>query len=185
MAMRTSTFQWLCVCGSGLIALTGCATGKVRFDGPASQRDMSRYNSVAVRVINDVGDKCPEGVAENLQAATIRQLKTEHAGVFADVRPVPTGQEDELLTDVHITKYKKGSRFARYMLIGLGPSQILTDVHLKDSASGALLRSGKLDLLWAIGGTVGASKGIEDLVDSSGKKIASAIAESRVGKGGT
>jgi len=83
---------------------------------------------------------------------------------------------------VHIVKYKKGSRFARAMLIGLGASSISTNVNFLDSPTKKLLTSGKLELTWALGGIAGASRGIEDLVNDSGAKVATAIVEQKQGK---
>jgi hypothetical protein len=98
------------------------------------------------------------------------------------VEQSPKGSEGELLVEVHITKYKKGSRLARAMLIGLGSSKISTALIFFDSPTKRPLASGQLNLTWALGGIVGASKGIEDLVDDAGRKIANAIVEQKRGK---
>lgn len=171
----------LCVV-SALFFLVGCATGNVKFDSAMDKGDMNIYDTVAIKVINDVGENCPPDVSENLQAAAINQMKLEYSEAFKDVRPSPTGEENELLVEVHITKYKKGSRFARAMLIGLGASKVSTTVNMIDSSSERVVGSGKLDLTWAIGGAMGASKGVEDLVNDAGRKIADAIVAFKEGK---
>lgn len=173
--------QLLCAAGA-LLVLVGCATGNVKFGDTGAKGDMSAYKTVAIKVVNDIGEKCPADVPENLQAASIKQMKSKYPGAFSDVRPTPKGEKDELLAEVHITKYKKGSRFARAMLIGLGSSKISTTVNMMDSASKRLMSSGKLDLTWAIGGAMGASKGIEDLVNDAGNKIADAVVAFKEGK---
>lgn len=182
MMSRISGFMAKAMVMVVLLVLVGCATGTVRFGDGMDRGDMSIYSTVAIRVTNDVGDKCPPDVAENLQAAAIRQLQDSYPDAFDDVRPAPRGDEDELLVDVHITRYKKGSRFARAVLIGLGSSQVYTRVDMKDSPSETLLGSGNLELVWAVGGAMGASQGIEDVVNQAGTKIADAIVAFKEGE---
>jgi len=161
----------------------GCATGKAKvITVPGGSLD--KYNTVAITVLNDVGRICPDNVAPALQAAAIQQIRIKYADVFAEARPAPTGAGDELLVEVHITKYKKGSRLARAMLIGLGSSKISTNLVFLDSAMKRQLATGRLGLTWALGGIIGASKGIEELVDDAGRKIANAIVSQRTGKPG-
>lgn len=166
------------------LVLAGCATGNVKVSTTAPRTAMANYKAVAITVLNDVGPACPDNVGPAIQAAAIRQIKVKYPNVFTDVRPAVTGVEDELFVEVHITKYKKGSRLARAMLIGLGSSKISTNLVFIDSATKTSLATGQLDLTWAMGGIVGASKGIEDLVESAGEKIANAIVEQRTGKPG-
>jgi Domain of unknown function (DUF4410) len=165
------------------LVLAGCATGKVKINTTAGSRSaMEKYRTVAITLVNDAGPACPDDVGPCIQAAAVRQLKAKFPNVFADIRTAPTGADDELSVEVHITKYKKGSRLARAMLIGLGSSKIATTLFFIDSASKRTVATGQLGLTWALGGIVGASKGIEDLVDSAGAKIANAIVEQRTGK---
>lgn len=65
------------------------------------------------------------------------------------------------------------------MLIGLGSAKFSSDVSFIDGQSGRELTKAKVDLLWAMGGLVGASQGIEDLTEKTGRQIADAIAEKR------
>ncbi len=48
-----------------------------------------------------------------------------------------------------------------------------------DGQSGKELTKAKVDLLWAMGGLIGALQGIEDLIEKAGRQIADAIAEKR------
>ncbi len=164
------------------LVLGGCAAGKVKVNTTAPRSSMDKYRTVAITVVNDAGPVCPDNVGPCIQDAAIRQLKVKYPSVFAEVRKEPAGADDELCVEVHITKYKKGSRFARAMLIGLGSSKIATDLVFIDSASKGTITTGRLSLTWAMGGIIGASKGIEDLVDSAGAKIANAIVVQRTGK---
>lgn len=173
------------VLGSAVIlVMAGCAGGKVKVSTVAPQATMEHYRTVAITVVNDAGPVCPEEVPSAIQSAAIRQMRVKYPDIFAEVGKNPTGSEDELLVEVHITKYKKGSRFARAMLIGLGSSKISTTLLFLDSPTRRHLATGQLGLTWALGGIIGASKGIEDLVDDAGRKIANAIVEQKTGKSG-
>jgi hypothetical protein len=160
---------------------SGCAMGKFQFQGNVPFDTLKGYKTVAVKVTNDAGPKCTQDVPENLKGAAIKQFQTQYPTVFQTVRPAPTGEAEELLVDIHITKYRKGSRFWRSMLIGLGQSKVLTDVNLMDSTTNNQLATGKLKLVYALGGIMGASIGVEDLVNWSGQRTADAVAESKQG----
>jgi hypothetical protein len=87
--------------------------------------------------------------------------------------------ERERVAMKDLSMYRDGSRFARAMLIGLGSAKFATDVSFLDGQGGKELSKAKVDLLWAMGGLVGASQGIEDLIEKAGRQIAGAIAEKR------
>lgn len=93
--------------------------------------------------------------------------------------PMKYFDAEELVVGGTITEYREGSRFARAMLIGLGSANLASDVAFVDGQSGRQFTQAKLDLLWAMGGLVGASQGIEDLIEKAGRQIADAIAEQR------
>ena len=181
MKRRIRNAAWTLVLAACLV-LAGCASSKVKVATIAPKTSMAKYTTVAITVANDAGPKCPQDVAPNLQGAAISQLLAKFPNVFQEVRPAPTGTEGEMLVEVHVIKYKKGSRFARAMLIGLGSSKITTSLKFLDSATKEQLATGQLSLTWAMGGIMGASKGIEDLVNDAGRKIANAIVEQKQGK---
>ncbi len=79
--------------------------------------------------------------------------------------------------------YREGSRFARAMLIGLGSAKISSDISFVDGQTGRELTHAKVDLLWGTKGQIGASRGIEDLIEKAERQIAHGIAEKKgVGK---
>jgi len=165
------------------LVLAGCATGKVKVNTADVPRSaMEKYRTVAIAAVNDAGPVCPDDVGPGIQSAAVRQLKVKFPSVFADIRTAPTGADDELFVEIHVTKYKKGSRLARAMMIGMGSSKLATTLVFIDSASKRTVTTGQLGLTWAMGGIIGASKGIEELVESAGAKIANAIVEQRAGK---
>lgn len=164
------------------LVLAGCAAGKAKVSTVAPRGSMDKYLTVAITVLNDVGPVCPDNVPPAIQAAAIQQIRVKYPNVFSEARTASTGAEDELLVEIHIIKYKKGSRLARAIMIGLGSSKISTTLIFLDSPTKRQLATGKLGLTWALGGIIGASKGIEDLVDDAGRKIANAIVEQKAGK---
>ena len=95
------------------------------------------------------------------------------------IERIASGSAEELVVGGAITEYREGSRFARAMLIGLGSAKFASDVSFLDGQSGRELTKAKVDLLWAMGGLVGASQGIEDLIEKGGRQIADAIAEKK------
>ena len=100
-------------------------------------------------------------------------------GAFGKIDRTASGSAEELVVGGTITEYREGSRFARAMLIGLGSANLASDVAFVDGQSGRQFTQAKVDLLWAMGGLVGASQGIEDLIEKAGRQIADAIAEMR------
>ena len=65
------------------------------------------------------------------------------------------------------------------MLIGLGSSKFSSDVVFRDGQSRQELAQAKVDLLWAMGGIIGAATGIEDLVKKAAEQVADAITEKK------
>ena len=78
-----------------------------------------------------------------------------------------------------IRKYRRGSKFARAMLIGLGSASFEGEVSLKDGADGRVLYTAPFDKLWAWGGIAGMSKGIEDMVAETEAMVAATIARAK------
>ena len=78
-----------------------------------------------------------------------------------------------------IKTYRPGSRFARYMLIGLGSAGFEGDLILKNGADNSVVLTAPFDKLWAWGGVLGASKGIEDLMAETAAAIASTVAHAK------
>ena len=89
------------------------------------------------------------------------------------------GVEKECLVTGDITKYKPGSRVARFILIGLGAASFQGNVVVVDAASQKQLLNAPFSKLWAWGGIAGASKGIEDMVKESAAAVASTLAQAK------
>ena len=73
---------------------------------------------------------------------------------------------------------KKGSKVARFILIGLGPASLEGKIKVVDAANATLLDA-PFDKLWAWGGIAGASKGIEDMQVEVAASIANTVAQAK------
>ena len=115
--------------------------------------------------------------AQGIQA----RLSTDFGPLFASVvnGAEPRGLDHECLIRGNITKYKPGSRVARAILIGLGAASLEGSVTVTDAASGKVLLTAPFDKLWAWGGIMGASKGMEDMVAETSASVAATVAHAK------
>jgi hypothetical protein len=109
------------------------------------------------------------------------RLQSHFGPIFQEVRSQarPLGTNDELIVTGTIRDYRPGDRFARAMLIGMGAAKFKGDLILKDGADNRVLLSAPFDKLWAWGGWLGASKGIEDMVSESEASAAATVAQAK------
>lgn len=118
-------------------------------------------NTVAVDFTNQISDR----------------VEHDFVSLFHEVRRgKPLGRSDELVITGKITEYNPGDRGARMMLIGLGAAGFKGQLVMKDGATGDLLSEAKIDKVWAWGGIMGASKGIEEMVPEAAASAARTIA---------
>ena len=78
-----------------------------------------------------------------------------------------------------IRSYRPGSRFWRFMLIGLGSASFKGDLTLKRAQDKSVLYEAPFDKLWAWGGILGMSKGIDDMVSESEAAVANTVAQAK------
>lgn len=109
------------------------------------------------------------------------RLEADFGPIFKSVEfsDKARGLERECLVSGDITKYKPGSRVARAILIGLGAASLEGNVKVTDAGSGKELLNAPFSKLWAWGGVIGASKGIEDMVRESSAAVASTLAQAK------
>jgi len=88
----------------------------------------------------------------------------------------PLGQSDELIVTGTITTYREGNRFMRALLIGLGSAAFDSEVTLKPAAADRILLTAPFDKLWAWGGVLGMSKGIEEMWAETAAAVANTVA---------
>jgi hypothetical protein len=160
--------------------MSGCAATPLQVVKAEAGVNFQRYTILVVKDFqNGVGDALPPRVLQELPEAVVAHINECYPKAFARIERSSSGSPDELVVGGTITEYREGSRFARAMLIGLGSAKFTSDVSFTDGQTGQPLTQAKVDLLWAMGGLIGASQGIEDLIEKAGKQIADAIAEKR------
>jgi hypothetical protein len=109
-----------------------------------------------------------------------RRLGSDFGPLFTSVEyaPAARGMAGECVLRGEISKYRKGSKVARFIVMGLGSASLEGKVSVVDGA-GATLLDAPFDKLWAWGGIAGASKGIEDMGEEVAASIASTVAQAK------
>lgn len=109
------------------------------------------------------------------------RLGSDFGPLFSSVETGNTarGLSNECLVGGEITKYKPGSKVARFILIGLGAASFEGNLSVRDAASGRQLMGAPFDKLWAWGGIAGASKGIEDMMKETAAAAATTVAQAK------
>ncbi len=107
-----------------------------------------------------------------------RRLKYDFGTLFVEVNMGnPSGATNELIVTGEITKYAPGDKAMRGILIGLGAASFNGDLCLKNNDS--QLIQVPFDKLWAWGGTLGMSKGIEDMEAETAASIVNTVARQK------
>jgi hypothetical protein len=177
---RANNFLTLLLGLLWLSSIWGCAATPLQVVKAEAGVDFKRYTTLAVKDFqNGAGEALPPQVLQELPQAVVAYLNECYPAAFGKIERMPSGSAEEVIVSGTITEYREGSRFARAMLIGLGSAKFASDVSFIDGRSGRELTKAKVDLLWAMGGLVGASQGIEDLIEKAGRQIADAIAEKK------
>jgi hypothetical protein len=165
---------------------TGCATSSSTQANTLKPTmgagvDLSKYQIATVlpfqpaadkKIDASIGVKFSDGVATRLQG--------DFGPLFKEVRKAPAlGKEGELIVSGTIRTYRPGSRFGRAILIGVGSASFKGDLILKDGANDRVLFCAPFDKLWAWGGIMGMSKGIEEMVAESEAAVAATVAQAK------
>jgi hypothetical protein len=117
-----------------------------------------------------VGESFAEGISQ--------RLKGDFGPLFNQVNyGKPTGATNELIITGEITTYTPGSRFLRGLLIGLGAASFKGHVSLKDGNTE--LAQFPFSKLWAWGGALGQSRGIEEMEAEVSASIANTVARQK------
>jgi hypothetical protein len=120
-----------------------------------------------------VGVQFADGIRTRLGSDFGPLFKSVESGTQA------RGLDHECLVRGDITKYKPGSRAARFILIGLGAASLEGNITVSDAAGGAELMRAPFDKLWAWGGIAGASKGMKDMVAETSASASATIAHGK------
>jgi hypothetical protein len=139
--------------------------------------DCANITVVAFTVPGKVDASVGVNFAQNVES----RLGSDFGPIFQSVEMAPAarGLDHECVVQGAITKYKPGSRVARAILIGLGAASLEGNVTIKDAASGNTLLNAPFDKLWAWGGIMGASKGIDDMAKEASASVAATVAHAK------
>jgi hypothetical protein len=126
------------------------------------------------------GQRVDASAGQVLAKDVERRLSNDFGSLFESVEyaDAARGLAGECVLSGEISKYKKGSKVARFILIGLGPASLEGKIKVVDAANATLLDA-PFDKLWAWGGIAGASKGIEDMQVEVGASIANTVAQAK------
>ena len=165
---RTRTRRLLLSLAVAAVVANGCAgTGaSVRPAVPgAPKTDLGQYDRLALEVTKTAGATVSDADLERLRARIADTLRRKQADRFREIVPIASGEatRSTLAMTVQVTRYEKGSAFARAMLAGLGQIHIDARVVLKDAAKDAVLADYDVKKTFAWGGIYGATTRIEDV----------------------
>jgi hypothetical protein len=92
------------------------------------------------------------------------------------------GEEGAVILRGRILRYKRGSAAARAMMAGAGKAKLKLEVSVVDAGSGEELVTFPVNRMWAWGGILGASKGIEDIQENVGYQLSRYLEQCRSGE---
>jgi len=123
-------------------------------------------------------DYLVESVPQRLARFVVTDLG---AGVFDEVRQGSTCEAAPAVAVLRasILEYKPGSETARAIIAGAGSAQLKVHVTLANGETGATLSQFDAQGLWAWGGELGASRGIQDLEKNVAYEMASYLRHSK------
>jgi hypothetical protein len=175
------TQNLLLACAAAMLA-TACASQRSVTANPlkatiGQQVDLTKYQTATVVPFTQPSNCKYPYAGQEFAADIARRLRTDFGPLFKEVRTTtPAGQPDELIVTGNIKNYEPGSRAQRMMLIGTGVASFNADLVLRDAASQQDLLDAPINKLWAWGGILGASKGIEDMTAESAAAAAKTVA---------
>lgn len=168
-------------------SLTGCATtsstgAKPLLATAATQNTLADCRHITVAPFGVPSkSKADPSIGNRFALDVQTRLRSDYGKLFESVEAgaAARGLEGECLISGRITKYKPGSRVARAILIGLGAASLEGDVKVTDATGSRTLLTVPFDKIWAWGGVVGASKGIEEMSDEAAASVANTLARAK------
>ena len=169
-----------------LSLLTGCTTTRSTQAKPlnpvyVASRNLSQYQILTVQPFEvNSSQAANDQVGVKLATDIANRLQYDFGSLFQTVRVgPPLGQPGELLVTGRITDYRPGSRVARLFGPGIGRADLKGEVVLKDALNGQPLEIAPIDKLWAFGDIIGASKGMNNMLEETAAAAANLIARSK------
>jgi hypothetical protein len=178
------------VCSAILLGtlLTGCQTtprekssrnaAPLQLD-KATLLDLKNFDVVTVTPFDTSKAKNTDpSVGAQFADEIANRLKYDFGQTFKQVTMGnPTGATNELVVTGEITTYAPGDRALRGIMIGLGTASFKGNLCLKSNET--QLIQVPFDKLWAWGGMMGMSKGIEDMETETAASIANTVARQK------
>jgi hypothetical protein len=165
---------------------TGCTTTQSVKATPlkavyGADVDLSRYDVATVQRF-----EFPQHTLDQRDAGMIltqriaQRLQNDFGPLFQQVRTGdPLRGPNEVIITGRVTEYEPGSKVGRLFGPGITPAKLKAELVLKDGATGNPILIAPIDKLWAWGHSVGAAKGIEDMVEESTAAAANTIARAK------
>jgi len=162
------------------LCLVGCASSKGSVGPVAPLKEdisLARYENILIEVQNNDNVQLTSSDKERILMQIIAAIKKDHPSKF---KRINEGSSDPatIKAIVNITRYDKGSAFARAMLAGLGQMKINADVTLIDSLANEPLCKFEATKTFAWGGIYGATTSIETVQEGFAKAVADGIVSS-------
>ena len=147
----------------------------------SADADLRTYRVATVTAFDvATGKKIEPSVGLRFATDIATRLQKDFGELFADVRTAaPLGNSDEIVITGLIKTYRPGSRFGRAMMAGLGSARFEGDLIVKRATDGSVVLTAPFNKLWAWGGVIGASKGIEEMVAEAAAAAANTVARAK------
>jgi hypothetical protein len=171
---------------AALFATTGCTTTQATKAHPLKPIygegvDLARFDVAIVQPFEVATAKPADAaVGATLVNAIAKRLEYDFGPLFQTVRVgQPTGDPNEVVVTGRITEYQPGSRAARLLGPGIGKAELEGELVVKDARTDQALVIAPIDKLWAWGHSIGAAKGMEDMLEESAAAAANMIARAK------
>jgi Domain of unknown function (DUF4410) len=183
--MKYLIFGFTMVCGS--LLLTGCSSTRSVAARPLEPSfltqgaNLSKYTVATVQPFDVPNSEAANDQAGQKLATDIaNRLNYDFGPLFRSVRVgAPMGTPDELIIGGRITDYRPGSRAARLFGPGIGSAHLKGDVVLRDGPTGQVLMAAPIQKLWAWGHSLGAAKGMPNMLDETAASAANMVARAK------
>lgn len=165
---------------ASVLALSGCTATST--PGPSAMATHSKNFKIDANDVVSVTVNAKPGIAihDDAKERIAKKIKSEVDALKHTNTAM--GKSDKYQIDVKLTKYEKGSAFARMMLAGLGQIHIDSQTKVLSLPQKTKIASFDLDKTFAWGGIYGASTTIENVEDGFAKGIAETVTKKKKDK---
>ncbi len=170
------------------LGASGCATTKsaraepLKTTGDITDVKGCRAITVVPLEVTAENEKADAEVAGAFADDIAKRLRGDFGALFDSVEANDgaRGVAGECLIGGSISRYDPGNRAVRLATVpGVGSVHFEGSIKVTDAASGRELLAAPFDKLWAFSGVIGASKGIQNLVDETAAAAAATVARAR------